>query len=380
MQNRSIFMNKVLYIHGESAIGGAERDLLSILAGLNRIQFLPIVICPDKGPFYEKLIELGIKTIILKLPPWRKIRSFLKIPFVVLKLNKIIKREGIHLVHINDFWYIPVGWIASKMCKIPVIAHVRGSIEPRKVKLYWLSCPDFLITASIAIQKTIQNAGVNPKSITTIYAGLNLNQIPDCLDSTSLKQKLQFSDGDPIIGIVANVCENKGYDYLIDALSIIKKEINNIRCLVVGAWDEKYIEHLFTQTKKESVDKNIRFVGFQENVYPYLSIMDIFVFPSLTEGFGIALLEAMAMQKPVIATNIGGIPEIVDDGITGILIPPKDPKAIARAVVGLLNDRELKTVMGRQGAQKVRSYFSLINAIDQLQNVYATLLSERSIL
>lgn len=367
--------SNILYIHGESAIGGAETDLLSIVKSIDRTKFNPIVVCPG-GPLYEYLTGLNVKTFMFKLPSWRKGKSILFLPWAVYKLRKTILRENINLIHVNDFWYFPVVYLASRNLEVPCITHIRQEIEVEKIKKYWLHYSDMLIPMSDHIKTSAIRTEIPEKKIKVVYTGLHLDDIP-FTGSSDVKEKLGIAGHEPVIGTVANIYPRKGYEYLIEAIANIKKEIKDLRCIIVGEGDREYKLKLDRLANKLGVSENIIYVGFQRNVYPFIAIFDIFVLPSILEGFGIALIEAMAMGKPVVASNTGGIPEVVEDGVTGILVPPKNPDALADAILGLLNDKIKMKAMGIAGKERVNKFFTLKRMISQIENCYDELLNKK---
>lgn len=368
-------MYNILFIHGVSAIGGSERDLLSLIKNLSPLKYFPIVICPDKGPLYAELKKLDIKIEILNIPPWRKGKYILSIPIAIYRIRKIIAKNNIDLIHVNDFWYFPITFLAARPFNIPVITHIRQEIEVPKIKKYWLSYSDMLLPVSNSIKNTILMSGIQDSRIMTLYSGLDIEHIPNV--DAEMRRILNINSDQPVIGTVATIDPRKGYEYLIEALAEIKKNYGDIKCVIVGDGDSTYKSKLGMLSKRLGVSDNIVYVGFQHNVYPYISMMDIFVLPSIMEGFGIVILEAMAMSKPIVATKVGGIPEIVADNITGILIEPKDPISLASAILSILDDSEKRSLMGMAGRKRVELFFSIKVTIKTLEEVYENILNAK---
>ena len=180
-----------------------------------------------------------------------------------------------------------------------------------------------------------------------------------------------------MVGSVGNIAPKKGYDVLIRALAKARGEINDLACVIVGADDHRMRAGLERLGDSLGLGGRLRFVGFQEKVCPYLDAMDLFVLASVDEGFGIALLEAMASGKPVVATAVDGPPEIVEDGGSGLLVPPGDHEALAKAMVELLKDPQRRASMGNLGRERVQTVFSLDSQMQILTGLYDRLLSER---
>ncbi|MBI1821795.1 MAG: glycosyltransferase [Nitrospirae bacterium] len=356
---------KILYLHGISAIGGAEKDLITILAKLDKNRYEPVVVCHEEGEIVHQLRKMGIKTFISPLPPWRKLKS---LPFLIpaiYYLFKIAKSEKVSLIHINDMWWIPIGFIAAHFARIPSVAHLRQELEYRRIRQYWLKKPDFLFPVSDSIKKTLQNCKMESGRIRTIYSGLDLDQ-----DMPVVNKIEKENRNGPTIGTVANLFPRKGLEYLVQAVFELKSKFPDIRCIIVGTGDSVYSKKLKVLGEKLGISKNMVYTGFQEDVKPYLLQFDLFVLPSVLEGFGIVLLEAMAMKKAIVATRVGGIPEIVVDNKTGILVSPGNSSEIARAVLRLLDDKRLCQEFGTAGYQRLRQYFSVEKMMKDITTTY----------
>jgi len=163
---------------------------------------------------------------------------------------------------------------------------------------------------------------------------------------------------------------------MLDALPAIMKTSTAVHYLIVGSGDAAYEARLKAMTEILGLERRVHFAGFQESVYPCLAAMDLYVHPALMEGFGIAVIEAMAMRKPVVATTAGGLPEIVQDGETGTLVPPGDADAMARAVSSLLRDPGRRKQFGEAGRARVAAHFTVEAMMDQLVEGYGAVLGQ----
>ncbi|MGH7207796.1 MAG: glycosyltransferase, partial [Nitrospiraceae bacterium] len=162
-----------------------------------------------------------------------------------------------------------------------------------------------------------------------------------------------------------------GFDDLIRALALIREKIPGVRCVMVGGAPRKrYLQRLLDLAERLSVRDRLILVGYQDDVAPFLGVMDLVALPSRTEGFPITILEAMAASRPIVATSVGGVPEAVRDGRTGILVPPGDPRRLAEAIIGLLDSPGLARAMGEEGRKLVESVFTLEAEARQTAQVY----------
>ena len=366
-------IRNVVYVHGIGDIGGAEKDLLSYLCLLDRNEFLPHVVCPRAGILIEEVERLHIPVVALQLPPWRKLKNRFQVPWAVWKLVKIFRQWNIDIVHVNDYWWAPVSYLAAKICRIPVIVHIRQQIEPVRIKQYWLDKPDYLLPVSKDIENVVLSMAVTPSHVHVTYSGIDLNRFCHAESQYEIRQRYGLKEDQLIIGTVANLFPRKGYEYLLEALVEVKDSIPNISCFIVGEGATSYKKTLVQLVEKLGLNSNVIFAGFQKNVNQFVNVVDVFVLPSIMEGFGIVLLEAMALRKAIVACRVGGIPEVITDGVTGILVPPKDSNALAKAIVGLITDEKAKQRFGEAARKVVEERFSQEMAMKRIENLYRDL-------
>jgi len=265
-------------------------------------------------------------------------------------------------------------WLASKLTKRPCVVHIRQQIEPVKIKKYWLKKPDILIAVSQEIREVVIAAGVKDDRIMVAHSGIDISQGVRKIDRMNVRSLYSLDPTQPVIGTVAHLFPRKGYEFLIEALEGVKKHFPDIHLLIVGDGDKDYRSKLVTIGRRLGLERSITFVGFQRQVFDYISVFDIFVLPSVLEGFGIVLLEAMALEKPIVASRVGGIPDIVKDGVSGLLVPPRDSVALASALIQLLHDRDRRLKMGRAGRHRLEQHFTLGGMVKVIQDIYAGLL------
>lgn len=373
---------RILYIHGIDSIGGAERDLLAMLNALNRAEWEPHVACPSGGPLHGMLSKAGLSVHSLVLAPWRKWFS----PFVrwvgVSKLRTLVKQLQPTLIHVNDIWWVPHTITAvshDSFGRIPIVAHVRQEIEPEKVSRYRLDQVDAVISISKQVEQALLAGGVSARSVRTIYSGLDLMRLgdKDC-DREAICRKLGLSHDVVLLGTVANLFPRKGYDVMLRALPAILKAEPSTHYVIIGTGEKEYERTLHALCEELGISRCVHFLGFQDPVRLFLDALDLYVHPARMEGFGIAIVEAMAAGKAVVATNTGGIPEVVEHGRTGLLIAPDNPEALSAAVVSLLRDNIRREEMGERGAKLVRERFDLKASTAAIEQVYHHLLARTS--
>ncbi len=366
-------IRNVVYVHGIGDIGGAEKDLLSYLCLLDRNEFLPHVVCPRAGILIEEVERLHIPVVALQLPPWRKLKNRFQVPWALWKLVKIFRQWNIDIVHVNDYWWAPLAYLAAKICRIPVVVHIRQQIEPVRIKQYWLDKPDYLLPVSKDIENVVLSMAVTPSHVHVTYSGIDLDRFCHAESQYEIRQRYGLKEDQLIIGTVANLFPRKGYEYLLEALVEVKDSIPNISCFIVGEGATSYKKTLVQLVEKLGLNSNVIFAGFQKNVNQFVNVVDVFVVPSIMEGFGIVLLEAMALRQAIVACRVGGIPEVITDGVTGILVPPKDSNALAKAIVGLITDEKAKQRFGEAARKVVEERFSQEMAMKRIENLYRDL-------
>ena len=370
----------ILYVHGMESIGGAEQDLLVLLRHLDRTQWLPAVACPARGEFRSRVAALGISVFPVTLPPWRKVSSCFSRYAGVRALRAVAKGFRPQLIHVNDLWWVPHTLLAVKRLSdepIPVIAHVRQHLNPQKAGAYQLDRVDHVLAVSHRIQGVLERGGVLPEHVSTLYSGVDLTADSSEAEGANARIRHGIPPDALVIGTVANLLPIKGLETMIEAMSAVRVKVPSAHYVVVGGGSEAYLRELLDLCKARGVSDVVHFVGFQQPTWGYLASMDLYVQPSRDEALGIAAIEAMAMGKPVVASRVGGLPEVVLEGTTGMLFAPGDASALSEAVVALFRDPATRLAMGRAGRERAREVFSLQNTVDRLELVYQRALSGR---
>jgi len=314
------------------------------------------------------------------MPSWRKLIAFPRRASAVRALRVIITEVRPALLHVNDFWWVPQTLRAVAGVRIPIVAHVRQEIEPSKVRQYELDKVDLVLPVSRQIQQSLEKGRVLPERLKVLYSGIDMSRIPDQGNGREVRRQFDIPADAVVLGTVANLFSRKGYEIMLQSLPAILTSFPDVHYVIVGSGDAAYETRLRAMVKDLRLERRVHFAGFQDPVYSYLAAMDVYVHPALMEGFGIAVLEAMAMRKPVVATTTGGLPEIVQDGKTGVLVPPNEPDALAGAIVGLLQDSTRRVSMGRSGLNRVETLFTVEAMMDRLIAAYGLLLGKETTL
>ena len=368
---------RILYIHGIGGIGGAERDLLTMLRALDREAWDPHVACPPGTPLSASLAKEGIALHGLALAPWRKWYSSFTRGRDVKTIRALIAEVAPALIHVNDIWWVPhtLGAIGgTPSLRRPVVAHVRQEIEPEKVRRYSLESADGLIAISKTVEQALIAGGVARQSVRTIYSGLPLPKEVPISDRAAMCRALGLSVEALLLGTVANLFPRKGYDVMLRALPLIIREAPAVHYVMIGTGENAYEQELKSLAARLGIEDRVHFVGFQEDVAPFLSALSLYVHPARMEGFGIAVVEALGAGKAVVATRVGGLPEVVDHERTGLLVAPDDPEELSAAILSLLRDDGRRKAMGERGAQVVRERFTVTASVAAMDRLYRQVL------
>jgi L-malate glycosyltransferase len=368
-------------------IGGTERQMVNLMKGLDRSRFALAVGCQRRsGELLNEALALGAP--ILEYP----IRSF-KQPATlgqVLRLARDIRRLDIHIVHSFNFYANVFAVPAARLARAPVvIASIRDigvyqtSIQ-KAVHRFVCGFADRIVVNADAIRQWLLAQGVDERKICVIPNGLDMTRFNVIRRPTPIRAELGLPDDARLVILVARLNPLKGIDDFIAAAARVARVVPNASFLVVGDnWvsrrgevvvDSAYRRQLSERLADLGLGGRVVFSGFREDVPALLAEAAVSVLPTLSEGLSNTLLESMAAGVPVVATDIGGNPEVVHHDVTGYLVPPHDPPALAAAIVRLLADRDLAERFGRAGRRRVQENFSLERMVTRTETLYRDLL------
>jgi L-malate glycosyltransferase len=285
----------------------------------------------------------------------------------------VIAQEQPDVVHAHDPHGVAMAALALSMstraAKPPLIAarrvdfHLKGNALSRW-KYRQVDC---FICASEFIRRMLIGDGVDERRLVTVHEGIDLGRV-EAAPPADLHGEFWLPRDAPVVGSVAALVPHKGHRHLVDAAALVVQKVPDTRFVIAG--DGELRGSLERQIKDLALEKHVLLAGFRPDVLSVHKAFDIFVMSSTTEGLGTSLLDAMACAKPVVATSAGGIPEVVVDRQTGILVPPRDHEALARAIIALLRDERAREAMGAEGLLRVRERFSAERMVHETLGVY----------
>ncbi len=367
----------VVHLVEELTIGGLEKILTTIVLYLNKEKYNVSVWCLREGGFFaDELIKEGIDVKVLHISTSRN-------PLNIYKLYKLLKNRKFDVIHTHAYSAGTIGRISAFLAGVPVIISHNQNVYGHYNKYYhfmeWLlsHVTDSIICVSDMVKKfTNETQGIDTKRLVTIYNGIENIRSVSGEKTSDLKKELGIPVNNSVIGTVAQFSGKKGLGYLIKSASILLKHRKDVNFLLVGDGTTKdELKYLCHNLK---IENNVVFAGERSDIPEMLSLIDIFVLPSITEGLPLALLEAMACGKPVVATSVGGVPEIVKNGLNGILVQPKDPEALHGAMKELLNNADMREKMGHEGRMICEKGFSSRVMVDRIEDLYDTLFERKT--
>lgn len=369
---------KVIHIVEDLKIGGAEKVIESIAIGLNKYTYNVEVWCIVKGGnVADNLIGKGITVKILNLTNYYN-------PLNILKLSILLRKSKPQIIHLHGYFASTFARLAAILIpKTIIITHVHttyNNLIYRNLLIERLLSviTDKIICISEAVRKFVEiDEKISAEKTVLIYNGVEDPQkFSEHISNRKNLIELDIGNDQKVILIVASLQPHKGHIILIDAIFNIFKIDTNVRLLIVGGGPLRGILEKYVQKKKHS-DK-IFFTGEQEDVFSFIKASDIFILPSIgREGLGLAIIEAMAMGLPVIGSEIGGIPELIEDGINGKLFPPGDSVALSNAIIELLSDKKKMMRMGTAARKKYETHFHQSEMIKSVDNLYRKLLKRK---
>ena len=375
-------MIKVIYLINGLGVGGAEMMLFRLLQRLDKSRFKPEVIAllNLKGPIKSELEKLGIEVNTLG------IKSKMDI-FSLYRLSRLIKNKKPEILHTQLFASDIVGRIIGKVLGVPVIItsirniYYGGSIRDFMIKVTERCADKTTIVSSISAQRLIKNNVIPENKLMVLRNGID----PDYFCSeVSLEKKLHIREKydlpkDTFLLIsVGSLTPQKGYSHLLDAIKNLSNNSFNFHLAIAG--DGKLRDNLVSQVNEMGLSSNVSFLGRIDNVPELMAAADVLVLSSLWEGLPGVVLEAMASELPVVATAVGGTPEIVVDGVTGILVPAGDIEKLTKAICNIMKktDQERKE-MGKKGRKRIQEMFHVDKMVKAYEKLYCDCLHEKNI-
>ncbi|KKR49033.1 MAG: Second mannosyl transferase [Candidatus Magasanikbacteria bacterium GW2011_GWC2_40_17] len=379
---------KILYLATQGEWGGAQKYIFDLATNLTAS--FDIIVAVGLGgtsrELLNKLQEKGIKTLILKHLK-RKISLWNDV-LAVWEIVNFLRKNNFDIIHLNSSKAGMVGAIAgwiNKKAKIIYTAHGWVYLEPlsfftRRIYLWMEKMACQMRSATIVLSEkekviALKYETGGKKNTFVIHNGIDLEKINFLDKETAKKEIFQFTQDDKlkdcfILGTIANFYKTKGLSILLNIFQELVKTNDKLRLVIIGNGPEK--NNLEKQIKENGLEKKVVLTGILSDAYKYLKAFDIFVLPSIKEGFPYALLEAMAAGLPIVATKVGAIPEIIEDEKEGLVVSPQNNQELKEKLEILINEPDLRKKIGESAKEKAQKY-NLKNTVLQTKNIYNSL-------
>jgi glycosyltransferase involved in cell wall biosynthesis len=367
----------VLFVIDGAEFGGGERVFLQLASGL-KDRYRLFVATSTNGLFAWELHRLGIEVFSVDMS-----RQFTLKP--IRQIRSIIRNNEIDFLHSQgaraDFFARFAGRIANAphiLCTVamPVegfeVGRLRKTMYRFMDRLSERYVEKFIVVSESLRKALIEGRGISSQRVARIYNGIELDKFRPDLKQSMLKENWGIAQESPLIGALGRMVWQKGFTYLIEAIPDILQSLPSVRFVIAG--DGPLKKELESLSEDLNVKEQVIFPGYIGQIEQFLSNIDILVVPSVLEGFPMVTLEAMAMGIPIVATQINGVTEQISHGQEGILVPPRNPRELAGAVLQLIKDEELGARLGLAARKKIESCFSVERMVRETEQLYLSLL------
>jgi glycosyltransferase involved in cell wall biosynthesis len=375
---------------------GACRYLQSIARHLQGTRYQPVVVLPSPGPMERSLNDINVPYLIIKKDPGKtkgnpqgpkfKLLSirlptilFFRVKYII-ELALWLRKEKVDIVWINTVANSS-GFLAARIAGVPSIWRIAEGIEIgftrpiHKFRIPFLKSANRIVTVSEYNKRILTSLGIHPERITVVHNGIDLSVFqPPVFESKMIRESFKISEKDILVGAVQLISPLKGTLEFIQTAGLITKSHPDLHFIVVGSSrgnpsDIEYFDLVKKTVAELGLGGKVHFVGWQQDVRPWISAMDIFVLPSYAESFPISILEAMALSKPVVATDVGGISELVVQGKSGLLFTPVNIQEMSESIKRLVEDCTFRDELGKAGRVRVENNFNIEMKMHDLVNI-----------
>lgn len=363
-------MIRILHTIDTTGPGGAENVFLNLVKGLDRNKFEPVVAIRGPGWVCDELKKIGINPLF--------INSKGSFNFIYLReLIGIIRRNSIDIIQshlLGSNFYCS---LAGIICGVPVVSTFHGFVDINgkerfseiKCKIINRGSEKLVFVSNMLKNFYLEKKDYSARKSVTIYNGIDCSVFKPQRDD-SIKNKLGLGPDNILVGAVGNIRPSKGYEYLLKAARLVVDKYPQFRFVVAGEGSGRFFENMLIFRDKMGLEKHFIFLGFEPDISKFMNNIDIYVLSSVSEGFSISTIEAMACGVPVIATRSGGPEEIITHMVNGILVETKNPDDLSKQIIKLISDDSLKKSLVKNSIDYVKKGYSIIELINNYSNLY----------
>lgn len=368
---------KILLTNSTDIYGGGEFYVLELAGSLQARGHDVLVVCKPGNLLYEKCRSAGVPVRPIDFPPQGKLLAH------ILKLKSIIREQRSQIVHTNSNYDRTAGGFAARLTRAVHVTNVHSFHSLSHNITHWLrntqATDHFIVDGACVKDLLVREDHIPAEQITVVYLGVDPEAMRR-LDAarTKIRAEFGFSGAETVIGNVARLVPFKGQEFLLRAFAEVQRKHPASRLLLIG--DGELLDMLIGLARTLQVDKHVVFAGFRDDLQAVYSAIDIYAHASVEGGgetFPFAVLQALATELPVVATQVGDVAEMVQDGLSGFLVSERDVNELAANLASLVGDASLRQQMGRAGRELLLRRFTVDSMVDTVEELYNSALSSR---
>ena len=373
---------RVLNVVPTLMCGGTENQFMTLARMLDRMRFDVEFACLRRwGGFVDELVARNIPLTEYPVSTFRSLAAIAQ----QARLTRHIRRRRIQIVHAYNFYGNVFATPPARLVAPVVIASIRDRAPyltrmQKRVQRYACQFADCILVNADAVKDWLIGDGYDASKIAVIRNGVDLARFDNLPSQNNVRRELGLSDDTPLVGVVSRLTRLKGLEHFLEAAAIVRSRIPAARFVIVGEtnpMDRDYLRELQEHAARCGVPDHVTFTGLRSDVPAMLASFTVSVMPSLNEALSNVVLESMAAGAPTVATRVGGTPEAVVDGVTGILVPPADSAALADAIVHVLSNPQLAAHLGCAARAHIADHFSVRRMVRATEDLYTDLLERK---
>jgi glycosyltransferase involved in cell wall biosynthesis len=363
-------MFTILHTESSKGWGGQENRTLQESIGIRKLGARVLILCQPDSMLYEQALTEDTEVRTCKM---RKSYDFPAIKYIL----KLIKTENIDVINTHSGKDSFLAGIAGRISrKRPIVVRTRHLALPITSRVTYSLLPHMVVTVSAYVRQYLIKEGISPENVVAIPTGIDLSKFNPESATDNLRDQLGLKEDISIVGTIAILRIKKGHRVLLDAIPLISKEIPEAVFIFAGEGPQK--GNILNRINNLSLSNKVFMLGMRRDISNILKSIDLFVLPTLQEALGTSFLEAMAMEKPVVGTNVGGVGEVIKNGVNGYLVEPNNPATLSEAVIKILRNKKRARMMGIEGRKIVEQNFTVEKMCERMYALYSSLVGKRN--
>jgi glycosyltransferase involved in cell wall biosynthesis len=363
-------MLNVVHTESSRGWGGQENRILHESIGLKKLGAKVVIVCQPDSRLAVRAREGGLEVRTVRM------RRGLDL-MAIWQIMRVIRNERAAVVNTHSGRDSILAGIAGRLSRTrPLVVRTRHLALPITSKFTYSVLPHQVVTVSEYVRRYLIGRGIPEARVAAVPTGVDLSRFDPGAEAGTLRDELNLDAKSPLVGTAAILRLKKGHHVLLEAVPKVLEAVPE--AIFVLAGDGPQHQNILKSIQEKNLGAHVLLLGLRRDIPNVLKSIDLFVLPTLEEALGTAFVEAMAMQKPVIGSRAGGVPEVIDDGNNGLLVAPGDPAGLADAIIRLLRNPDLARSMGERGRTIATAEFSVDRMCQRMQALYASLLHTRA--